>query len=98
MQNIKKLFAHEAVRIPLECIAAFSGGTLLSIGTICGVASPLAAALAGICTPLNAFCILLGSLLAFVVQGAPTEMTFLLACLVSVTCMRILFYEAVSYN
>lgn len=94
MQNIKKLFAHEAVRIPLECIAAFSGGTLLSIGTICGVASPLAAALAGICTPLNAFCILLGSLLAFVVQGAPSEMTFLLACLVSVTCMRILFYEA----
>lgn len=94
MQNIKKLFVHEAVRLPLECLAAFSGGYLLSVGMICGVVSPLAAALAGICSPLYAFCILLGSLLAFVVQGAPPEMTFLLACLVSVTCMRILFYEA----
>ena len=94
MQHIKQLFAHEAVRLPLECLAAFSAGYLLSVGTICGIVSPLAAALAGICTPLYAFFILCGSLLAYIVQGAPSEMTFLLACLVSVSCMRILFYEA----
>ncbi len=94
MQNIKQLFSHEAVRLPLEGLGAFAAGYLLSVGTICGVVSPLAAALAGICTPLYAFFILGGSLLAYIVHGAPSEMTFLIACLVSVTCMRILFYEA----
>lgn len=94
MRNIKKFMAYEAVRLPLGCIAALGGGYLLSVGTICGTASPLAAALAGICSPVYAFCILLGSLLAYVVQGASSEMRFLLTCLVSLSCMRILFYEA----
>ncbi len=94
MRNIRKLLAHEAVRLPLGCLAAVGGGYLLSVGTICGTASPLASAVAGICSPLYAFCILLGSLLAYMTQGGPPEMRFLLACLISVSCIRILFYEA----
>ncbi len=93
MKIAKKLLKHEAVRLPIGCIAAFGGGYLLSVGTVCGIASPLAAALAGVCAPLYAFCILFGSLLAYSLERAPTGMAYLLMCLVIIACMRIVFYE-----
>ncbi len=93
MRNAKKLLKYEAVRLPLGCIAALGGGYLLSVGTVCGIASPLAAALAGVCAPLYAFCILFGSLLAYTLEGAPTGMAYLLMCLAVIACVRIVFYE-----
>lgn len=94
MKNIKKLLKHEVIRIPLGCLGALGSGYLLSVGTVCGVASPLAAAFAGIVSPLYAICILFGSLLAYSMQSTPAGMTFLLTSLVSVSCVRLLFYEA----
>jgi len=94
MEHLKKLFACEAVRVPLGCAGAMGGGYLLSVGTVCGIASPLPAAIAGMCPPLYAFFILCGSLLAYIQRSAPQEMAFQLCCLVAIVCMRILFYEA----
>lgn len=81
------------LRIPAAAAASLCGGFLLSAGTISGVTSPLAAALAGIISPVNAMSVLLGALLSFGVQGAPPEMHFLLGSLVLVTCLRVLFRE-----
>lgn len=94
MNHLKQLLRYEFVRLPLGCITAFGGGYLLSAGTVCGVVSPLSAAIAGVCPPLYAFCILCGTLLAYITQGTPQDMAFLLTCLVAIVCVRILFYEA----
>ena len=53
----------ELWRVPAACASALGSGFLLSAGTVSGVISPLAAALAGIISPLYAICILLGALL-----------------------------------
>ncbi len=89
----QKLWQKEAVRIPVLCLGAVVGGFLLSVGTVSGVASPLAAAMAGCCEPLYAFCILLGSLGAYAVSGASAGMHYLLTFLVCVTCVKILLRE-----
>ncbi len=94
MHHLKKLLGCEAVRVPLACAGALGGGYLLSVGTVCGIASPLPAAIAGVCPPLYAFFLLCGSLIAYIRRGAPQEMAFQLTCLVAIACMRILFYEA----
>lgn len=94
MKPIRRILQSEIIRLPLGCLAALTGGYLLSSGTVCGVVSPLAAALAGICSPLYSFCILAGSLLAYAVHGAPAEMLFLLAALAGTASVRILFCEA----
>lgn len=91
--KVKNLIQSEWIQAPMFCIGAVGGGYFLSIGTISGIVSPLAVALAGICSPLYAFCMLLGSLVAYTVQQAPEGMQFLLTALVSITCMRILFYD-----
>ncbi|MDE5884531.1 MAG: SpoIIE family protein phosphatase [Oscillospiraceae bacterium] len=91
--KFKKILASEWLQVPVFCAGSVCSGFLLSLGTISGGTSPLAAALAGICNPLYAFCMLLGSLLAYAIRQAPEEMQFVLIALVSVTCMRILFYE-----
>ncbi|MDE6658153.1 MAG: SpoIIE family protein phosphatase, partial [Oscillospiraceae bacterium] len=91
--RFKKLIRNEWIQAPIFCIGAVFGGYFLSIGTISGIVSPLAIALAGICSPLYAFCMLLGSLVAYTIQQAPEGMQFLLTALVSITCMRILFYD-----
>lgn len=83
----------ELWRIPAACASALASGFLLSAGTVSGVTSPLAAALAGIVSPLYAMGILIGSLLCYALRGAPSGMYFLLLSLSSVTCMRILFRE-----
>ncbi|MBP0972625.1 MAG: hypothetical protein J5851_01820, partial [Oscillospiraceae bacterium] len=83
----------EPVRVVLRTLTAAGGGFLLSIGRVSGVASPLAAALAGICPPLYAFAILCGTLAAFAVSGAPEDMQFLICCLTAIVCCRILFRE-----
>ena len=83
----------ELWRIPAACASALGSGFLLSAGTVSGVTSPLAAALAGIVSPLYAMGILMGSLLCYALKGAPSGMYFLLICLAGVTCMRILFRE-----
>lgn len=93
MNHLKQLFQQEFVRLPLGCITAFGGSYLLSAGTVCGIVSPLPAAIAGVCPPLYAFCMLCGTLLAYVVQGTPQDMAYLLTCLVAIVCVRILFYE-----
>ncbi len=90
---LKKLIRSEWVQVPLCCMLATGGGYLLSLGTVSGIVSPLAAALAGICSPLYSFCILLGGLLSYCVQGAPEEMQFLLTCLIALLCIRIFFYD-----
>ena len=90
---IKKLIKTEWVQVPVCCMLAVGGGYLLSVGTVSGIVSPLAAAVSGICSPLYIFCILLGSLLSYCVQGAPEEMQFLLTCLTAVLCIRIFFYD-----
>lgn len=91
--RFKKLMQNEWIQAPLFCIGSVCGGYFLSIGTVSGIVSPLAVALAGICSPLYAFCMLLGSLIAYTIQQAPEGMQFLLTALVSITCMRILFYD-----
>ncbi|MDE6731025.1 MAG: hypothetical protein K2J71_09665, partial [Oscillospiraceae bacterium] len=91
--KFKKILENEWLQVPVFCAGSVCSGFLLSLGTISGGTSPLAAAFAGICNPLYAFCMLLGSLLAYAVRQAPEEMQFVLIALVSVTCMRILFYE-----
>lgn len=90
---LKKLLHYEWIQVPLGCILSAGSGYLLSMGTVSGIVSPLAAALAGICNPLAVFCILLGSLFAYCVQGAPQEMQFLLTSLIALLCVRIFFYE-----
>ncbi len=94
MLKKKGLLQYGVFRMPLYCLLAVGCGYLLSIGTVCGAASPLAAAAAGICPPLYGFCILLGALFAFVSKGLAAEMYFLLSAIVCIVCMRILFYEA----
>ncbi len=79
--------------IPAACASAVGGGFLLSAGTVSGVTSPLAAALAGIVSPLYALGLLLGSLLCYGVRGAPAGMQFLLLSLLGVTCIRIFLRE-----
>ena len=93
LSRFHKLIHNEWLQVPVFCTGAVCGGYFLAVGTVSGVVSPLAVALAGICSPLYAFCMLLGSLIAYAVQQAPEEMQFLLLALVSVTCMRILFYD-----
>jgi len=90
---IKKIIKNAWVQIPICCMLAIGGGYLLSTGTVSGIVSPLAAAVSGICNPLYIFCILLGSLLSYCVQGAPAEMQFLLTCLTAILCIRIFFYD-----
>ena len=90
---LKKLCKSEWIMIPFCCVLATGGGDLLSMGTVSGAVSPLAAAVAGICSPLYSFCLLLGSLIAYCIQGAPEEMQFLLTCLISLLCIRIFFCE-----
>ncbi len=87
--HLKKILRNEWVQIPVCCIFSTGGGYLLSIGTVSGIVSPLAVAVAGICSPLYIFCILLGSLLSYCIQGAPQEMQFLLTSLIAVLCIRI---------
>ena len=87
--HLKKLIHNEWVQIPVCCILSTGGGYLLSIGTVSGIVSPLAVAVAGICSPLYIFCILLGSLLSYCIQGAPQEMQFLLTALIAVFCVRL---------
>lgn len=94
MFKMKTLIRNEVIRVPLQCLAAAAGGFLLSSGTVCGVASPLAAAVAGICQPLYGGFMLLGVLLTFVFQGLQPQMYFLLSALLAVVCMRILFFDA----
>lgn len=91
--GFRKILSYEWIQVPVLCAGSVCGGFMLSLGTISGGTSPLAVALAGICSPLYAFCMLLGSLLAYAVRQAPEDMQFVLIALVSVTCMRILFYE-----
>ncbi len=93
MQQFRRLLTHEAVRLSLGFVTALGGGYLLSAGTVCGIVSPLPAAIAGVCPPLFSFCILCGTLLAYISQNAPPDMAYLLTSLVAITCMRILFYE-----
>ncbi len=93
MKPIRRILQSEIIRLPMGCLVALISGYLLSVGTVCGIVSPLAAALAGICPPLYTFFLLAGCLTAYSLQGAPTAMVFLLTCLVSVACMRIIFYE-----
>ena len=81
------------LRVPLSVAASLAGGFLLSAGTVGGVASPLAAAFAGIVPPLYSMCILTGALLCYGAMGAPAGMHFLLIFLVLVTCLRVLFRE-----
>lgn len=83
----------ELWRIPAACAASLGSGFLLSAGTVSGVTSPLAAALAGIVSPLCAMGILMGAFLCYALRGAPPGMLFLLLCLAGVTCVRILFRE-----
>ncbi len=93
MKWLQTIWQRDVVRVPLCCAAAAGGGFLLSIGTVSGVASPLAAAVAGVCPPLYAFAILLGGLVAYTATDMPEGMQFLLICLVAVTCLRILFRD-----
>lgn len=93
LMRLKKLVLNEWVQVPSCCLLSVGGGYFLSMGTVSGIVSPLAAALAGICSPLYAFCILLGSLLSYCVHGAPQEMQFLLTALIALFCMRIFFYD-----
>ncbi len=94
MLKMKGLLKYEVIRVPLCCIGSLIGGCLLASGRVCGGASPLAAVLAGVCHPLYSLCVLIGSLLAYIVQEAPDGMYYALAALVCVLCVRILFYEA----
>lgn len=87
------ILQREAVRVPLACAAAIGGGFLLSMGTVSGVASPLAAAVAGVCSPLYACSVLFGGLLAYAAGDAPEGMHFLICCLIAVVCLRILFRD-----
>ncbi len=93
MFYFRKLMRNEWVHVPVWCLLSVGSGYLLSAGTVSGIVSPLGAALAGICSPLYAFCILLGSLLAYAAQGAPANMHFLLTALVCIICIRIFFYD-----
>ena len=93
MKTIRHILRSEPVLIVLRTLIAAGGGFLLSVGKICGVVSPLAAALAGVCPPLYAFAILFGSLAAYMLNGAPPEMQFLLCCLTVIVCSRILFHD-----
>ena len=93
MKKIRYLFRSEPVKVILRILTAAGGGFVLSIGTISGVASPLAAALAGVCPPLYAFAVLFGSLAAYMLTDTPESMQFLLCCLVAIVCCRILFRE-----
>ncbi|MBR0483223.1 MAG: SpoIIE family protein phosphatase [Oscillospiraceae bacterium] len=90
---LKKLIRNEWFQVPVCCALSASGGYLLSMGTVSGIVSPLAASLAGICSPLYIFCILLGSLLSYCVQDAPEGMQFLLTSLIAILCIRIFFYD-----
>ena len=83
----------ELWRIPAAIASAMGSGFLLSAGTVSGVTSPLAAALAGIISPIYAISVLIGSMLCYGAKGAPPGMRFLLISLVVVTCTRILFRE-----
>ena len=67
--KIKWHLRPELLRVPLGVAAALCGGFLLSAGTVSGVSSPLAAALAGITPPLYSMSILLGSLICYGVTG-----------------------------
>ena len=92
--NKPNLRLHPGVlQVPLAIAASLGGGFLLSRGTVSGVASPLAAAVAGVVPPVYAMCILLGALICYAAMGAPAGMHFLLASLLLVTCFRILFRE-----
>lgn len=93
MKKPKPHLRPEMLQAPLGFAASVSGGFLLSLGTVSGAVSPLAAALAGIVPPLYSISILLGALLCYGVTGAPPEMHFLLTVLVLVTSFRILFRE-----
>ncbi|MBE6876696.1 MAG: hypothetical protein E7496_08290 [Ruminococcus sp.] len=90
---LKKLIRNEWIQVPVCCALSAGGGYLLSMGMVSGIVSPLAAALAGICSPLYVFCILLGSLLSYCVQDAPEGMQFLLTSLIAILCIRIFFYD-----
>ncbi len=94
MLKTTRLLKREVIQVPLRCAVSVGGGYLLGLGTICTTASPLAAALAGILSPLYAFCILGGTLLAYVFRQAPEHMLYLLTALVCVLAVRILFCEA----
>lgn len=91
--TLKRLWKHEPFRVLVCCFLALGGGFLLSIGKVSGTASPLAVAIAGICTPLYSFAILSGALLAYIAEGAPEEMRFLVAALIGVVCIRALFRD-----
>lgn len=88
MLKFPETIRREAVRTPLTCLAALGGGFLLSLGNICSVPSPLPAVLAGIVHPLSSFCILIGSVLAFLVLGGGETMYFSLLFLTFSACLR----------
>ncbi len=94
MFTFKRFWKHEPFRVLVCCFLALGGGFLLSIGKVSGTASPLAVAIAGISTPLYSFAILAGSLLAYIAEGAPEEMRFLIASLTGVVCIRALFRDS----
>ncbi|MCR5717516.1 MAG: SpoIIE family protein phosphatase [Oscillospiraceae bacterium] len=93
MNKSRPHFDPALLHIPAAFAAALASGFLLSAGTVSGTVSTLAAALAGITPPLYSIAILLGALACYGVKGAPPGMHFLLAALVTVTCVRILFHE-----
>ena len=93
MKHPKLHLPPELWQMPLAFALSVSGGFVLSAGTVSGVASPLAAALAGVTPPLYSVSILLGALLCYGVNGAPAGMHFLLTMLTLVTCVRVLFRE-----
>lgn len=93
MLKLKKLLHREGIRLPLVCLTSAGSGYLLSVGTVCGLPSVLAVVLAGIVQPMMSFCILAGSVIAYLVQGAPEEMRFLLAFLLLTAGLRLLLLE-----
>lgn len=93
MKRIGRMLQYEAIRVTLQTLSAVGGGFLLSVGTVSGVSSPLAAAFAGICPPLYAFGLLLGALIAYTVSGAPQGMQYLIGSLIVIVCCRILFRD-----
>lgn len=96
MKRIGGLLRSEWVVMPLLFVIAAGSGFLLASGTVSGVASPLAAAVAGICHPVYGGAILLGSLIAYITEDAAPGLQFLLAALTAVVGVRILFRETYS--
>lgn len=93
MFALRKILSHEALHLPVGCVLSAVAGAVLSSGTVCGVPSPLAAILAGIVHPAASFCFLAGSLAAYLLHGMPETMLFLLVMLLTVSSLRLLFYE-----